>query len=84
MSGNQELFVFPLCSQSLYEAHIVPNDVLIMDLASVSQVSGVQGAPVLGSLVPTQLASCEMALRVCTTPERKPVFRVGLSRGVSL
>lgn len=69
MSGNQELFVFPLCSQSLYEADIVPNDVIIMDLASVSEASGVQGTPALGSLVPIQLASCEMALRVCTAPE---------------
>lgn len=69
MSGSQELFVFPLCSQSLYEADKVLNDVIIMDLTSVSEASGVQGAPELGSLVPTQLASCEMALRVCTAPE---------------
>lgn len=40
MSGSQELFVFPLCSQSLYESDIVPNDVIIMALTSVSEAPG--------------------------------------------
>lgn len=71
MSGNQELFVFPLRSQSLYEADIVLNDVIIMDMASVSEAFGVQGAAALGGLVSIQLASCEMALRVCAAPESR-------------